>query len=556
MKRAMAAWIALAAVVALTLVAPAAGGSTVTAAGESPTPAWSTMAAANVGIAPQLWSVSCPAADFCVAVGTFENGSTQQTLAEEWNGATWSTMATTDRGTSPILTGVSCTSPTFCVAVGMDVSLYEFHGNFGAYPPTGAAIAEEWNGSTWSTMTVAQPGTAQGFYGVSCASSTFCAAVGAVAGVAPMYGPLESLQEEWTGGGQWVWTPASNESGAQILNAVSCTSATFCMAVGDQQKGLLTDQWDGTAWSTAHPTSSYYPFDLRSISCTSATWCTGVGPATELTTGTIELLAGHWNGQAWSVGPIATPSSTIPASIGAGISCISPTDCVAAGAYQTDATSSFLTLSSMWNGSAWSGLPPADPSPYGDALNGVSCVSTGQCVAVGLADTPTGATRALAELYNPTCSIVSSRGGQNLVGADLVGCDLAGDDMAGDNLQHADLADATLTATDLAGANLQQAILDAVTATGADLAGSNLQDAALIDATLSSADFAGANLQQADLAGATLTGSPKTATDLNGANLESATLTGALCGTPNDITASGANTNGVKGLPPSCKPPL
>ena len=93
--------------------------------------------------------------------------------------------------------------------------------------------------------------------------------------------------------------------------------------------------------------------------------------------------------------------------------------------------------------------------------------------------------------------------------------------------------------------------------TGVNFAGANLQYANFAGAVVSGANFQGANLQYANFDGATVTGlSANQPTNFNNANLRHASFYGAVCGTPNYITASGAN------LPPSyavlgaCKPPL
>jgi hypothetical protein len=69
--------------------------------------------------------------------------------------------------------GVSCTSPTFCVAAGWSTDTSGFSGPY-------ETLAEEWDGSTWSTMTTTNPSTdSNQFLGVSCTSTTFCVASGA-----------------------------------------------------------------------------------------------------------------------------------------------------------------------------------------------------------------------------------------------------------------------------------------------------------------------------------------------------------------------------------------
>jgi uncharacterized protein YjbI with pentapeptide repeats len=141
----------------------------------------------------------------------------------------------------------------------------------------------------------------------------------------------------------------------------------------------------------------------------------------------------------------------------------------------------------------------------------------------------------------------------------LWGDQLSGDDFHGANLQDADLAGDLAVGANFGGDNLQHANLGGIDLQGADLKGANLQYADLAAADLQGGDFQGDNLRNADLAGATLTGlGPLTSqlTDFNGANLLGANLTGAVCGTPNYITAIGANTNRIVGVPSTCNPPL
>jgi len=185
------------------------------------------------------------------------------------------------------------------------------------------------------------------------------------------------------------------------------------------------------------------------------------------------------------------------------------------------------------------------------------------------------------QISSPTlvsCPQVSNKGGQNLQKANLAGCNLAGYNLQGDNLQNAILTDANLIGANLQGANLQNAVLFGATLTGANLAGANLQTAILTlanlngvnlqganlqnanlgFATLGSANLQGANLQNANLADAILVGTPAAKTNFNGANMQNADLASAVFGSPNYITAAGANTQNIDlvGSTGVCNPPL
>src|SRR5262249_25885741 len=131
--------------------------------------------------------VSCVSSTFCMAVGLSDNNlSAAQTfqppvasLAEQWDGAAWSVLATPATVTNPQLATVSCASPTFCVAVGKTNSLGEA-GYGRLYPGTASrALVEMWNGATWTvTATPAGSVSRSGLSGVTCTSVTFCVAVG------------------------------------------------------------------------------------------------------------------------------------------------------------------------------------------------------------------------------------------------------------------------------------------------------------------------------------------------------------------------------------------
>ena len=66
-----------------------------------------------------LSSVSCVSVSFCVAVGYQDSGSGYLTLVEQWDGTSWSTVTSPSPGTNGnVLSSVSCVSVSFCVATG------------------------------------------------------------------------------------------------------------------------------------------------------------------------------------------------------------------------------------------------------------------------------------------------------------------------------------------------------------------------------------------------------------------------------------------------------
>ena len=161
----------------------------------------------------------------CTAVG-FANGrdGSGVTLAERWNGAGWSGQrsSTPDGATSVQLTGVSCASPALCTAVG-------FFSNVSGID---VMLAEGWNGNSWEIERTLYPAGARyvQFFGVSCASASFCAAVGLLNNVTG----FDVMLVEGRVVGRWTIERTPNPAGApsNSLGAVSCSAVGRSTAVG------------------------------------------------------------------------------------------------------------------------------------------------------------------------------------------------------------------------------------------------------------------------------------------------------------------------------------
>jgi hypothetical protein len=272
---------------------------------------WTIQPTAGVsGSLVDLLGVSCPSPVACVAVGKAAGGVAP--LAEHWDGTTWTTKPTINpkpTDASSFFDGVSCTSASACTAVGVSVN----HAN--ANPPGGVfTVAERWNGTAWTVQTTPNPGGGGSLRAVSCTSASSCFAVG--------FGGTGTLAAHWNGA---TWTTQATPSPGQnaSLSGVSCTSDTACTAVGSYRVGnqlvSLAERWDGSTW-TVQPTPSLSQFvsELKSVSCSSATFCSAVG----------ENLAEHWDGTTWTVQP--TPSRN-PLNTLASVSCTANTNCTAVG---------------------------------------------------------------------------------------------------------------------------------------------------------------------------------------------------------------------------------
>jgi hypothetical protein len=386
-----------------------AGTSSVRGHGVTPA-AWSIVPSPDVvgSSGQQLLAVSCTSSTFCMAVGS-SFGTVQQTLVEQWNGSTWTIVPSPDTSAAynNQLLGVSCVTSSFCMAAG-------FHTQSGSLFQS---LLEEWNGSTWSIVSSPDSPAAGGdvMDAVSCAGPTVCMAAGDnLAGAAP-------AALVWNGTAWSVTTPVVPAGFTSLpFNGVACRSAQLCMAVGSASGGSpaqpLVEQWNGSNWSLGSapaPTGGTSDV-LRGVSCPSPSLCVAAGSIT--LAGQPTALVDQWNGSSWSY----VPSPAGPGPIGdimEAVSCAGPTSCTAVG-YVYNSIGSWVTESMVWNGTTWTLLPPANPTPPTTGtdqafLYGVSCLGGGACVAVGSAPTfGTSGAQTLAE------SAPVSRPGYRLVAAD------------------------------------------------------------------------------------------------------------------------------------------
>ena len=301
---------------------------------------WSLVGSPNTG-APYgnfLNAVSCASPAFCMAVGYQDNGHTDQTLTEKWNGSSWSLVGSPNPGRiqSDGLDGVSCVSATFCMAAGS----YSSNGG------PGRTLTEKWDGTMWSLASSPNASTHGSFLlGVSCISAAFCMAAGAYNS---RHG--QPLTEKWDGT-RWSLVSSPNPGGIQnsFLGGVSCTSPVFCMAGGATPDRAVTETWNGTGWIQLNSASSTTLPALLGVSCASPKFCMAAGY--QFRGAHDQTVTETWNGASWSL--LSTPStSSSQHNTLYAASCASATFCMAVGAYSPNGTS-VHTLTASWNGTRW-----------------------------------------------------------------------------------------------------------------------------------------------------------------------------------------------------------
>jgi hypothetical protein len=355
-----------------------------------------------------LNSVSCPSAGNCSAVGSYltKTGHLEGLLVSEKAGR-WQpgiapvlpANATASQGVS--LNSVSCTSAGNCSAVG---SYDDSSGSEGL-------LLTETAGTWGAGVEAAVPATATvtgqyaSLYSVSCPSDGNCTAVGnyhdSSGGGALLV--TESAGTWQTGVEATLPANASTTEPSAGLGSVSCSSTGNCTAIGSyidssgNGPGLLLTETAGV-WGTgveatlpANAATTEQFVDMASLSCVSAGNCTAVGNYNTAHSDDGVLLtetAGTWSPGLKAALPA---NAAAPDQINLnGVSCPSAANCVAVGDY-VDHGGNIRGVLLSRNAGEWSrgveAALPANavkqaPNQLG-GLNSVSCTSAGNCSAVG-----------------------------------------------------------------------------------------------------------------------------------------------------------------------------
>jgi hypothetical protein len=341
----------------------------------------------------------------CTAVG---DGSYPQlsTLVVRWNGTAW-TMQDSGEWYS-YLYGVSCSNANSepCVNVGV-------RGGLGV----SGSFAMRWDGSTWSPEETANPVGPTGhslvsvLSDVSCRGET-CIATGYSADTSS--GTTTTLVESSTVAEadefQFPWevlsTPIPPGANTSELRDVSCEpSPNFCTSVGKSTaSGIdnpVVQRWNGTTWSeqTAAKKSGSTHNRLFGVDCPSEIRCLAVGNY-QKSEGGPATLAEIWNENKWAAQTTPVPAGATSSEL-AGIGCNNTAECKAVGSAITSGVKA--AIAEKWNSPTWTlqtvSLPAGATSSQ---LDGVDCLWSNFCVAVGRYTTSGGAVKSLATFWNGT----------------------------------------------------------------------------------------------------------------------------------------------------------
>jgi len=260
--------------------------------------------------------------------------------------------------------------------------------------------------SGWATITSANLNSNENtLKGVTCLTSTNCWAVGYYCNHASNScphdnGPYYQTLIEQYNGTSWSTVTSANSSTSQdnYLTSVACTSSSNCWAVGYYCNGsnhcgstsydqTLIEQYNGTSWSkvTSPNTSSSKENVLNAVTCTSSSDCWAVGYSCETTSACTtganvsnQTLTEHYDGTSWSIVTSAN-SSASKSNYLTGVTCTSSSNCWASGYYCNGTSTScpqgngpyYQTLIEQYNGTSWSVVTSGNVSTSEDnALNG------------------------------------------------------------------------------------------------------------------------------------------------------------------------------------------
>jgi len=262
-----------------------------------------------------LTDVTCISARNCWATGSFSkagSGTINQML--HWNGKTWSRRPVPEPGgTTPQsvnrLISVRCPTSSKCLAVGLYIPATG--GTFNQ--------AQSWSGRSWATQHVPSPllgasAHASTLYSLGCGARNSCWAVGILGRLGVNQSVSQALH--WNGR-SWsrVFTAQPAGFGVAAQNDllwVNCTADRNCWAVGSYGRSgpgqifrNLAQHWNGKRWNvvfTPNPAGAAAGDEnvLFSVRCTDASYCWAVG-GQEKSLGGVSDEFLHWNGKKWSV---------------------------------------------------------------------------------------------------------------------------------------------------------------------------------------------------------------------------------------------------------------
>ncbi|HEX3042952.1 MAG TPA: hypothetical protein VHP56_12760 [Solirubrobacterales bacterium] len=332
-----------------------------------------------------LYDIGCSqsATNPCVSVGkTTESGGKTAPYAQAWNGTSWSniTAKAPEGATAGELQSVDCAfllESLYCYAAG-------------SYTSGGVTKSLILSGGTGGFSGIQSTPNPEGasetaLKGMACKLIiTDCIAVG----YSVKSGKKTAFVLRLSSESKWVILAMPEPEGAvsSELHGADCVSSTFCVAVGSYTDSggsiwAMSATWNGTSWTlrTIPKPAGSIRTVLLDVSCSSASACAGVGIYRD-SGGLQTSFVQRWNGSTWSHQSSANPVGSTN-TVMQGVSCVASSPCVAVGDWNNG--KSWLPMAQEFNGSSW--VLDTTPNPEGATetiLEGVAC-RTGGCLSSG-----------------------------------------------------------------------------------------------------------------------------------------------------------------------------
>ncbi len=302
-----------------------------------------------------LADVSCPSASLCVGV---DFGGNVATTSDPAGGVAWATKQveptvclSSNNCSVEGLTGVSCPSASFCAA---------FDGNYvgnvlTSTDPAGGARA-------W------KPGPPDSVIALSCALPSLCVGVGFNDRGVPD-GHLVASTNATARDDTWR---TEQIEGVTMLNAVSCPSASLCVA-GDTSGDAVTSTDPGSASSSWDPVHIDPRRAVQQVACRSASLCVAVDDQGAVLTSSHPTAGAHAWRRVRRLGDLQVK----------GVSCPSASLCVAVGVgLNIDSNYGRTYVATSTHPTVGRGGWVQRPVPQLQRVSGVSCPSVSFCAAV------------------------------------------------------------------------------------------------------------------------------------------------------------------------------
>lgn len=201
-----------------------------------------------------------------------------------------------------------------------------------------------------------------------------------------------------------IVTSPNAQADRNVFNAVAATSAGNAWAVGrtlnpnDGSIQPVAAHWNGTAWSLV-ATPSVVSANLFGVKAISPTDIWAVGTVYDPTVGQLQSLAEHWNGTSWTI--VATPDVGGSTNLFNAVVANSTNDVWALG-FSVDTSNNRNTLAEHWDGSTWKIVPTPIFSNTDYTLTSAVANSSTNVWAGGAINCQTGSCQTLSERWNGT----------------------------------------------------------------------------------------------------------------------------------------------------------